>query len=590
MIPVVFEGCFGWLHPAAGNRGVVLCAPHGYEELCVHRQWAGLAERLASAGMPTLRFDYRGTGNSIGDDEEPQRLRTWIDSVRDAASWMRAQPGINEVALVGLRLGGTLATLAAKELGDVDMLALLAPVVAGRAYAREMKALAAFSPLPDDAPPPDSDDIEAGGFVLTAETVAALKGVDLLTLDRKPAPRVLLIDPAADPAGSRLAQRLGALGAGVQAAAFDGFEEFICEIHYGQRTPEAAFATLTDWLRQGATMAAQVGEPRAAARLEMPDAIETPVFFGRDARLVGICCEPRPQIADRSAPAVVFINTGHHHHIGINRMAVTLGRRLAAQGITSMRIDIAGIGDSPAWPGRPENELYDRRSCADVRAAIDCLEAHGHHECVLVGLCSGAYLAFHTAVQDSRVASQVMANLQRFIWRKGDSLEVATRTNNKRSGDLADELAGVLRDPNKWLRLLRGGRKEWRTAWALLRRAGELAGAAARRASTAAFGTEGEIARSFRLLAGMGTQSLLVYSAGDPGLVELEVHNLRIDGARLAGHRNVRVSIITGADHTLTRRAAREAFARLLEQHLHTCPRPQAAPLPQPAWRRAEAA
>ena len=48
MIPVVFDGCFGWLHPAAGNRGVVLCAPHGYEELCVHRQWAALAERLAA--------------------------------------------------------------------------------------------------------------------------------------------------------------------------------------------------------------------------------------------------------------------------------------------------------------------------------------------------------------------------------------------------------------------------------------------------------------------------------------------------------------------------------------------------------------
>ena len=71
MIPVVFDGCFGWLHPAAGNRGVVLCAPHGYEELCVHRQWASLAERLAAAGLPTLRFDYRGTGNSVGDDEEP---------------------------------------------------------------------------------------------------------------------------------------------------------------------------------------------------------------------------------------------------------------------------------------------------------------------------------------------------------------------------------------------------------------------------------------------------------------------------------------------------------------------------------------
>ena len=37
MKPVVFEGCAGWLHPATGNRGVIICAAQGYEELCTHR-------------------------------------------------------------------------------------------------------------------------------------------------------------------------------------------------------------------------------------------------------------------------------------------------------------------------------------------------------------------------------------------------------------------------------------------------------------------------------------------------------------------------------------------------------------------------
>ncbi len=591
MIPVVFEGCFGWLHPAAGNRGVVLCAPHGYEELCVHRQWASLAERLAAAGLPTLRFDYRGTGDSVGHDEEPQRLRAWIDSVRDAVRWMRAQVGVTEVALVGLRLGGALAALAAKELRDVDMLALLAPVESGRAYARELKALAAFSPRPDDAPTPDpqtADDIEAGGFVLTAETVAALKRIDLRQLDRLPARRVLLLDPTDAPAESRLAQHLRGLGA--EVAPFVGFEDFIQEVHYGQRTPEAAFATLTTWLRQDAPAAETVRTQRGAARLVMPEATETPVFFGNGARLFGICCEPRPEVADRSAPAVIFINTGHHHHIGANRMAVTLGRRLAAQGITSLRIDIAGLGDSPAWPGRPEEELYDKASCADVRAAMDCLEAQGHRECVLVGLCSGAYLAFHTAVQDTRVTSQVMVNLQRFIWRQGDTLAVTTRTSGKLAGDLGSELIGALRKRGLWRRLLKGGRKEWETAWALLRRAGELAGTYCGRL----LGVEGEIARSFRLLSQVGTETTLVYSAGDGGLVELEVHNLRRDGQSLAGHGRVQVEIIAGADHTLTLRPARESLARLIEAHLNTRPRPVAKPLPaiEPAagWQAQKAA
>ena len=589
MTPVVFEGCFGWLHPAAGNRGVVLCAPHGYEELCVHRQWAALAERLAAAGLPTLRFDYRGTGDSVGHDEEPQRLRAWIDSVRDAVRWMRAQVGVTEVALVGLRLGGALAALAAKELRDVDMLALLAPVESGRAYAREMKALAAFSPLPDDAPAPDpqtADDIEAGGFVLTAETVAALKRIDLRQLDRLPARRVLLLDPAE----SRLAQHLRGLGA--EVTPFVGFEDFIQEVHYGQRTPEVAFASLTAWLRQDAPAAATARTPRSVARLMTPEATETPVFFGEGARLFGICCEPRTEVADRSAPAVIFINTGHHHHIGVNRMAVSMGRRLAAQGITSLRIDIAGLGDSPAWPGRPENTLYDKQSCADVRAAMDCLEAQGHRECVLIGLCSGAYLAFHTAVQDTRVSSQVMVNLQRFIWREGDTLAVTTRTSGKLAGDLGSELISALRKRGLWRRLLTGGRKEWGTAWALLRRAGELAGTYLSRL----FGVEGEIARSFRLLSQVGTDTTLVYSAGDGGLVELEVHNLRRDGQQLVGRSRVQVETIDGADHTLTLRPARESLARIIEAHLNTRPRPMAKPLPlprpdaEPGWQTAKAA
>ncbi|MBL8674219.1 MAG: alpha/beta hydrolase, partial [Rhodospirillales bacterium] len=116
MTPVVFDGCFGWLHPAAGSRGVVMCAPLGYEELCTHRPWRGLAERIAAAGMPVLRFDYRGAGDSEGCDLDPARLRAWLDSVKAAVAWMKARAGVTEIAIVGLRLGGAMATLVAEEI------------------------------------------------------------------------------------------------------------------------------------------------------------------------------------------------------------------------------------------------------------------------------------------------------------------------------------------------------------------------------------------------------------------------------------------------------------------------------------------
>jgi pimeloyl-ACP methyl ester carboxylesterase len=588
MRPVVFDGCFGWLHPAAGSRGVILCAPHGYEELCVHRQLAGLAERLAAGGLPTLRFDYRGTGDSLGDDEEPGRLRAWIDSVRAAVRFMRTQVGVDEIALVGLRLGGALATLAARELGDIGRLALLAPVESGRVYAREMKALAAFSMAAGDASSPDprtAGDIEAAGFVLTAETVEALKRVDLKQLDRAPAPHILLLDTAANGA-SRLAGHFRKLGADVEVAPFHNYDEFVCEVHAGQRTPEAAFAALIDWLRRDAVLAPQPREPRVVARLEGPYGSETPLHFGRDARLIGIQCAPHPATADRAAPAVIFINTGHHHRIGPNRMAVTLARRFATLGITSMRIDVSGLGDSPAWTGRHENEIYDKQACADVRAAIDCLEAQGYREVVLFGLCSGAFVAFYTALEDTRVASQVMVNLQKFIWRKGDSFAVTTRTSNMLARDLGADVLGGLRKTDRLWRLLKGGRREWRTVWALLRRATELTASAARRAAHTLFGVEGEVARAFRHLDALGTDTLLIYSENDPGLVELAVHNLRRSAAGLDGTKRVRVEMIAGADHTLSLRPWRARLAAILEAHLKARPRrvePMATPVPQPA-------
>jgi hypothetical protein len=53
MVPIAFDGCFGWLHPGTADFGVVLCRPDGDEELNLRHLWLSFAEKLASAGMPT---------------------------------------------------------------------------------------------------------------------------------------------------------------------------------------------------------------------------------------------------------------------------------------------------------------------------------------------------------------------------------------------------------------------------------------------------------------------------------------------------------------------------------------------------------
>src|ERR1700730_1174912 len=75
---------FGWLHAAAAvNRpelGLVVVNSFANEAICAHRSVRHLAERAADAGIPALRFDYDGTGDSAGHDFDPDRLSAWLAS------------------------------------------------------------------------------------------------------------------------------------------------------------------------------------------------------------------------------------------------------------------------------------------------------------------------------------------------------------------------------------------------------------------------------------------------------------------------------------------------------------------------------
>ena len=74
MEAVSFAGCFGWLHQGGGGAlGVVLCGSWEYEALATHQSWRVLADRLAEAGLPTLRFDYLGEASCWARARRPGR-------------------------------------------------------------------------------------------------------------------------------------------------------------------------------------------------------------------------------------------------------------------------------------------------------------------------------------------------------------------------------------------------------------------------------------------------------------------------------------------------------------------------------------
>jgi uncharacterized protein len=124
----------------ARTTAVLLCNPFGEESSRAHRTFRVLATQLERAGYMAMRFDYSGTGDSQGESADAT-IDAWLGDIGIAADHLRVASDAARVAIVGLRLGATLAALAAAR-GAVRPrhLVLWDPIVDGAAYLRELAA------------------------------------------------------------------------------------------------------------------------------------------------------------------------------------------------------------------------------------------------------------------------------------------------------------------------------------------------------------------------------------------------------------------------------------------------------------------
>ena len=111
------------------ETGVVVIVGGPQYRVGSHRQFVLLSRKLASAGYAVLRFDYRGMGDSQGDQRNFETLSTDIAAAIDA---LQARvPSVTQVALWGLCDGASAALLYCHESHDrrVNALCLLNPWV-----------------------------------------------------------------------------------------------------------------------------------------------------------------------------------------------------------------------------------------------------------------------------------------------------------------------------------------------------------------------------------------------------------------------------------------------------------------------------
>jgi len=593
--PIIFGDpeaqLFGWYHAPskpAKVAGVVLCNPFGYEAMCLHRVYRTLAERLAAAGIAALRFDYHGTGDSSGSDHDPDRVHAWKKSVGFAIEELRRRAQVRDISLFGIRFGATMAVAVALERMDVSSLVLWSPYLTGRAFLREMRMMQtagaeqAFATGEDRGVSPtvkesprnlraatgDEPDEEAVGYLLSTSTVKDLGTVDLRAKKKPPAPRALLLGRDDFPDDGRLTKHLHSVGTDVTdlttvpgyaammqdaylskspREAFDQTVAWLGRVvhnEYEEEEEERGPPTLVDFTREGPHLVADSRDDgKRTAR-------EEAIMFGQTGRLIGILCEPAERGPARTRDAVLFLNVGSNHRVGSNRMYVKMARTFAARGITSFRFDVSGIGDSVASSDF-ENRLYAPEAVTDTQEAMTKLASLREVErFYLVGLCSGSYLAYKTAVVDERVAGQVLINTQTFDWKEGDTLEVSIRRNYRSTRFYTQEMW----NPQTWKRVIRGEVNARGIATTLAERA----------VARAVRGAKGTIERvrsgrleiddvvaDFKTILKRGTETLMVFGANDGGLDLMESH-LGPAGKKVASYRGFHLEIVEGSDHTFT--------------------------------------
>lgn len=112
------------------NAGIVLCDPFAEEKGIAYRMFTFLARRLAGAGFPVLRFDYRGTGDSAGemDDGAPSG---YVTDIQGAVRELCSRTAVERIGLLGLRVGASLAAVAAETTPQVTAAVLWEPILDG---------------------------------------------------------------------------------------------------------------------------------------------------------------------------------------------------------------------------------------------------------------------------------------------------------------------------------------------------------------------------------------------------------------------------------------------------------------------------
>lgn len=390
-----FESCalpiFATVHRpehSTSVRGlVVLCPSMGQEQVFAHRTQFAIADDLASQGFVAVRFDLHGTGDSPGEFSDPDRVKAWLDSIETAVDLGRRHTAA-PLSLLGFRAGALLAVQAAARPGfdDVAALVLWDCPRSGRQHLRQLTM---------------EQNVSVGGASLQADGFSGLGlHLDSATRDEFSALRIPRdgVLPASTVVAITDPDMIG-LPDNVTTSSGQPIERLEAldqdDMLVRRFVAETVRTTVVDWFDRtftaGHTLYPAPTDTRRDHRIGQ--ARESLARLHHD--LVGIWTVPDHR---RATTTVVFVPDSITPRTGLGRAWTELARWLADRGIASLRFDLSGCGDSPARPGHGDNQMGHLAHLDDVDAALMFANSADPSDAIVVGLCSGGYLATEAAL------------------------------------------------------------------------------------------------------------------------------------------------------------------------------------------------
>ena len=251
---------FGYYQPPRGgpvrSSGVLICHPAGHEYIRCYRALKQLAMQLTVAGFSVMRFDYRGCGDSQGEHLQVS-LQDWLSDIDAGLQQLKLLSGFDDISVIGLRLGATLAARYANQYHPVHKIILWDPLVRGESWLEQLRPqhvthLERFGCPEQNIPDCDREEYEQiMGFEYSRYLLDEIRQIDMVSdISRRIAARILLVDTIQDQSQVTLKQCLGTFHDRIDCIQSSDSKVWLAE-PFEAVVPREAITAIVQWMGGG---------------------------------------------------------------------------------------------------------------------------------------------------------------------------------------------------------------------------------------------------------------------------------------------------------------------------------------------------